>query len=134
MKLRTTLKGFSDQALIEGGADAERRARDELRREQRLRIAMTSGKPELPRSDLAPAHLGLLEHTPTGEYYAVSLGEQYGEKLDTFAAFYIDRNGDPVFLERPASGPKSRAELAEQQAAREERRNQPRPRPVWMSR
>ena len=92
--------------------DAERQAQAELNRERRTRVAMTSGQPELPRSDLAPAHLSLLEHTPTGEFYAVCRGEQYGETHDRFDAFYIDRNGDPVFLERPSSGPKSRAELA----------------------
>jgi hypothetical protein len=81
VKLR--LKGFSDQEIVEGGEDAQRRARDELRREQRLRVAMQSGWPELARADLIPAHLGLLEHTPTGDFYAVSRGEQYGEKFDT---------------------------------------------------
>jgi hypothetical protein len=102
VKLR--LRGFTDQELIEGGEPAQARARDELRREQRLRVAMSSGWPELPRSDLAPAHFGLLEHKPTGEFYSVSAGEQSGGTFDTAAAFYIDQAGDPVFLERPASG------------------------------
>ena len=129
MKLGVRLKGFSDQAIIEGGVDAERRAQAELTREQRVRVAMTSGRPELPRSELAAAHLSLLEHTPTGEFYAVCRGEQYGETHDRFDAFFVDRNGDPVFLEQPQSGPKSRAELEQQQVAREERRKQPKSRP-----
>jgi hypothetical protein len=119
VKLR--LKGFSDQEIVEGGEDAQRRARDELRREQRLRVAMQSGWPELARADLIPAHLGLLEHTPTGDFYAVSRGEQYGEKFDTAAAFYIDPTGAAVFLERPSSGPKTRAEL---EARRSRKANQ----------
>lgn len=134
MKLAARLKGFSDQELVEGGEDAQRRAQDDLNREQRLRVAMNSGWPELPRSDLAPAHLSLLEHTPTGEYFLISRGEQTGEKYDTAAAFYIDPNGDPVFLERPASGPKSKAELAQQRAEQEARRDAPKARPSWMTR
>jgi hypothetical protein len=111
LRLGARFRGFSDEQTIEGGVDAERRARDELRREQRVRVAMTSGHPELARADLAPAHLGLLEHKPSGEFYVVSRGEQYGEKFDTFAAFIVERDGDVTFLERPSSGPQSRAEL-----------------------
>ncbi len=114
MKLR--LRGFSDADIIEGGQDAERRARDDLRREQRLRVATQSGKSELPREELIAAHLGLLEHTPTGDFYVVSRGEQYGEKFDSFAAFFIAADGDVVFLETPASGPKTRAELEERRS------------------
>ena len=75
---------------------------------------MQSGKPELARSDLVPAHLGLLEHEPTGDFYAPSLAEQTGEQYDSFEAFIIERSGDVTFLERPASpGRRSRAELEE---------------------
>ena len=116
MKLGAKLKGFSDADLVEGGPDAERRARDDLRREQRVRIAMQSGKPELARSDLVPAHLGLLEHEPTGDFYSPSSAEQTGEQYDSFEAFIVERSGDVTFLERPASGAKSRAELIEKQA------------------
>ena len=116
MKLGAKLKGFSDAELVEGGPDAERRARDELRREQRVRIAMQSGKPELARSDLVPAHLGLLEHKPTGDFYSPSLAEQTGEQYDSFEAFLIERSGDVTFLERPASGAKSRQELEERRS------------------
>lgn len=133
VKLGARFRGFSDQELVEGGEAAQRRAQAELRREQRLHVAMTSGWPELRRSDLEPAHLGLLEHEPTGDFYAVTRGEQFGENYDTAAAFYIDPAGDAVFLERPASGAKSRAELEQAQARRAERRKQPRPRPTWMS-
>ena len=65
MKLAARLRGFSDQELVEGGEPAQRQAQADLNSEQRLRIAMTSGRPELPRSELAPAHLSLLEYMPT---------------------------------------------------------------------
>lgn len=129
MKLRGLR--FSDQELVEGGEDAERRARDEERRERLIRIAMSSGKPCLAAEELQPAHLSLLEHRETGEFFVVSRGEQDGEWAE-FAAYFIARDGSPVFLERPSSGPASRAELAEQQAEQEQRRNAPRPRPAWM--
>jgi len=124
-------RGFSDEALVEGGENVQRRAQADLNREVRLRVAMQSGKPELLRSDLKPAHLGLLEHVETGEVFAVSQGEQDGE-FHTFDAYFIGRDGSPVFLQRPASGPTSRAELDAQRAEQEARRNAPRPRPSWM--
>ena len=66
---------------------------------------MTSGWPELPRSELAPAHLGLLEHT-SGNFYVVCRGVQFGGQHDSAEAFYIDPNGEPVFLERPPTRPR----------------------------
>ena len=134
------LKGFSDAGEIEGEGTPEerkagqgRRQGEKLQRDQRERIAMQSGKPCLSASDLGPAHLGLLEHAPTGDYYRVSRGEQYGEQRDTFAAFIINRDGSVTFLERPSSGPQNRDELDQARADREARRAAPRPRPAWMN-
>ena len=114
MKLGARLRGFSDEELIEGGEPAEREARDKLRRDQRVRIAMMSGKPELPRSELVPARLpsrSVLEHTPSGEFFAPTSAEQNGTEHDSFDAFLIERSGDVTFLQRPQSGAQSRAEL-----------------------
>jgi hypothetical protein len=133
VKLATRLKGFSDQELVEGVEPAQSKAQEDLRREQRLRVAMQSGRPELPRSDLIPAHLSLLEHVPTGEFYGISRGEQYGASFDGFDAFFVDGNGDAVFLQHPSCGPRSRGELEEMRAAREARRAAPKPKPSWMT-
>jgi hypothetical protein len=91
--------GFSDAEIIEGGEDAERRARDELRRDQRVRIAMNSGKPEIARSRLRSARFGSVEDVETGTLYGISAGEHDGAH-DTFDAFAIAKDGSPIFLER----------------------------------
>ena len=68
MTRRLRVRGFSDESLIEGGEDAQRRARDDLRRDQRVRVVMNSDWPQLARDELRPAHLrGLLEHVQTGD-------------------------------------------------------------------
>lgn len=134
MTRRLRVRGFSDESLIEGGEPAQQRARDEYRHERRLRVAMNSEWPQLAGEDLQPAHAGLLEHRSSGDYYIVSRGEHDDPQFSTAVAYYFDVAGHVVFLERPASGPARRAELAEQQAEQEQRRNAPRPRPAWMQR
>jgi hypothetical protein len=129
MKLKPRLPGFSDTELVEDPA-AEQRARAELSRQQAIRVAMTSGLPEIARSDLQPAHLGLLEHSESGAFFRVSQGTHDDVNFLAADAFYMTHDG-PVFLEQPASGPKTRAELEQQQARRLERNSQPKPRPEW---
>jgi hypothetical protein len=99
VKLTTRLRGFSDQDLIEGGEPAQARARDEFRRDQRLRVAMNSGKPEIARARLAPARFGSVEDVETGTLYRISAAEHDGAN-DTFDAFAVAKSGDPIFLER----------------------------------
>jgi hypothetical protein len=130
------LKGFSDAGEIEGeGTPEERKAVQErqrgekLQRDQRERIAMNGRC--IARADLTDGPLGLLEDITDGAFYRVSNGEHTSE--DTFAAFTTAANGDIVFLEAPASGPRSRAELDQARADREARRAAPRPRPAWMN-
>ena len=97
-------------------AEARRRAeQDDRRRADRLRVAMSSGLPELSRDDLTFGRF--ITHEPTGEFFLVMAGEPAAHK-DAFDAWYVERTGDVTFLERPASGPKTRDELAAHRAAR----------------
>lgn len=77
---------------------------------------MNSGKPELAGAEFEAAHISrMLLHVPSGRYYVISQG-LHETDYETFDAFLIDRSGDVVFLEEPASGPKTRAELDELRA------------------
>ena len=92
MRLReTTLRPFAEAA-------DEPSQRVAHRREQRLRIAMRSAWPELPRRDLAFARFSI-RHVPTGVEYRVHRGE-VDAVYAPIAAYFIDGDGDVVFLER----------------------------------
>lgn len=80
-------------------AEARRRARDELRRSQRLEIARRAGLRELERDDLRARPFRLLEHRPTGERFRVFHGVADALYIGAVAAFYRDGD-DAVFLER----------------------------------
>jgi hypothetical protein len=84
---------------VEPTEDASRReARAAHRREQRLRVAMRSGWPELNRSDLIFTRY-TITHTPSGTVYRAMLGEVATGGPSPVAAYYVDAVGDPVFLE-----------------------------------
>ena len=82
------------------------------RREQRVAMEMRSNWPELARVDLKFGVL--IEHTPTGAFYRVMRGEVYGAGNDPVDAYFVNADGDAVFLQRPVKGsPQTRAELEE---------------------
>jgi len=72
------------------------RAREQHRRDQRLRIAMRSQVPELRRADLEPGRFGMVEHRD-GTRYRIKRGEV--DEHHCGAAYYLDQTGDVVFLE-----------------------------------
>ena len=105
---------LSDANKIEGDGRASEN------QQQRLRIAMRAGWPEIPRNRLKFGPRGLIEDTATGDFFGVYKGE-VDPQLCPVAAYYIAPAGDPVFLE-PPPGPRNRDELAAQRAAHEQRR------------
>jgi hypothetical protein len=54
-----------------------------------------------------------------------AVGGEVDPKHSSAVGFYLTAAGDPVYLERPARPPQNRAELEQQQAEREQRKNQP---------
>jgi len=103
--------------------ERQQRAAEELRREQRLRIAQKAGMAEIPRGELR--RFGpYLERAATGELFHVSRGEVFDQGHDVASAYYHDAGGGLVFLQRP-QGPQTRAEFEAQRAERERRRQMP---------
>ena len=94
---------------------------------------MRSGLEEIPRSNLEPFRFGTLEDTTTGTFYQPRRdGLIDFNYVKNAIAFYVDRAGLPVLLER-SNGPQTRAELEAREDEREQRRNAPKPRPAWMN-
>jgi hypothetical protein len=124
----------SDARFVTGTAQERQLARAEYRRQLRIAIAMRSGLPEIPRSDLSFLKFGLIEDLASGNFYHAVRGELDDPKHSSAVGFYLTASGDPVYLERPAGSPQNRAELEELQAAREQRKNAPKARPAWARR
>jgi hypothetical protein len=82
--------------MLGGSPEDLARAREQLRREHRLRIAMRSQIPELRRADIEPGRFGTVEHRD-GTRYRVKRGEVDERHCGT--AYYLDAAGDVVFLE-----------------------------------
>lgn len=99
---------------VEGSAEDRLRARAQLRREQRLAVARKAGWQELQASDMR-RYGPWLEHAPTGLLYRVAGGEIDAGYTDPVAAYYL-AGGEVVPLERPSSGPTTRAEVEERRA------------------
>jgi hypothetical protein len=124
--------GISDQRFVAGSEEEDRRrTRDEYRRQHALDLAAKSGLPEIPHQDLEPRPFAILEDRASGVFFVPIRGVVDDPKRSGATAFYLDPSGQPVYLQRPASGPKSRAELEQHRAEREARRAQPRPKPTW---
>jgi hypothetical protein len=91
-----SIGAFTDQA----DAHARTEARAEARRHERIAIAHRAGWPELPRR-----HLSVCPYTVTdqrdGSLYTINRGEVNVDSAN-ITAYYIDPNGDPVFLEERA--------------------------------
>lgn len=90
--------GHVHETSIAGDDAARRVAREQLRRDARMRIAMKAPWPELKRSDLEFGRY-TIRHVPTETLYKQMLGE-VGEQHCPAVAYYVDAAGDVVFLER----------------------------------
>ena len=78
---------------------AERTPRDELRRRQRERFAMSSGLPELNRSGLRFDRF-VVVHEPSGDQFRIYRGEISTGPTHPISAYFYDEAGGIVFLER----------------------------------
>jgi hypothetical protein len=123
MSVRMTIDP-SDPRFVTGTAQEQQQARAEYRRQLAIAIAMWSGLPEIPSSDLKLLRFGLIEDLASGNFY-FAVGGEVDPKHSSAVGFYLTAAGDPVYLERPARPPQNRAELEQQQAEREQRKNQP---------
>jgi hypothetical protein len=89
---------------------------------------MNSGLPEFARSDLTPRRFGILEDSD-GKWYRPHHGATDDPAHNpALVGFFIDRNGWPIYVERP-NGPASAAEFAARRAEREQRKASPKPKP-----
>ena len=101
--------------------EIERTERTDLetrRRDERLRLAMNGQWPEIPRGRLEFGRHHVAD-TATGEFFLVHGGD-IGAPTTPIVSYFVDSDGDPVFLE-PANPP-NRAELERRQAAKEQHR------------
>lgn len=96
MTLRSRI-GFAGSDLVTGDEESRRRAREDLRHQQRLYVAETSSWPRLDLADLR-FERHYVEHVPSGERYRIVRGE-VTDALYTPATAWCIREGDPVFLE-----------------------------------
>ena len=93
--IQSTFGVFENEELVAGDEESRRRARAELRVQQRERLAEHS---TWKRLDLANLRIGrFVEDTRTGERYRVYRGELDAQTLPV-VAWYISPTG-PVFLE-----------------------------------
>jgi hypothetical protein len=117
---------------VEGSEESRKEAREAWHRHRFVGQVMSSSLEELPRSDLSFGRFGIVEHVPTGRLFRLRRDGLIDlEFVPNAVAFYCDETGLPILLE-PAPGAATRAEAEQRQAAREARRNQPRPKPSWM--
>ncbi len=134
MTLRTML-GFSDEHLVEGTTDAQRRAFEEEVRRARIVAARRQERwTELEEVDLVRRGRVLVSAT-TDEMFQSYRGAAFAPGSASIMAdhatlyFYV-RDHELVFLERL---PRTWTEELERQAARERRRAAPKQRPAWMN-
>ena len=125
----------ADPRFVTGTTEQIAQARLEWHRQQALQAAMRSSLPEIPRSDLSFQKFGLIEHIGSGNFYRALRGVVDDPQYSPAVGYYIDEAGGlPVYLERPVSRPRDRAELEQMRAEREARRNAPKERPAWAKR
>ncbi len=103
--------GGPGDPLVVGDEVSRRRARAEHRRQLRLAEARRGKWEELRPGELARVSR-YLEHTPTGRLYQVHRGDITDTVHTPVIAYFIEpASNDVVYLERPTSGRKTRAEL-----------------------
>ena len=128
-----TLLDPTDPRYVTGSPENRKHARDEWHRARFAGQVMSSQLEEIPRAHITFLRFGQVEDTRTGTFYRRRRDQLPDLDHANAVAYFIDAAGTPVLLERP-TGPKNRAELEQQQAEREQRRNAPKPRPTWMNR
>lgn len=138
MSLRTLIRpvvDLADRRFAEGTEESRRQARQEaaeqIRVYQQHEAAMRSQLPEVPRGQIEFGKFGRVEIA--GEFYAVIRGHVDDPSRSPAVAWYVDEHGEIVWLERPPSGPRSRAELEQREAERAQREATPKPKPAWMT-
>jgi hypothetical protein len=72
--------------------------RDDLLRQQRLRIAHTSGWEEIPRAHIEHGRYNAVTDTRDGRTFGLVRG-LIDAQFTPATAYYIAETGDPVFLE-----------------------------------
>lgn len=138
MGITTMLRGerpvvdLNDPRLVTGSPEAQKEAREELRRHTFARKVMGSGRVEIPRAELDFQRFGIIEHvaSPHGDYYRATGGDP--DYLPNATAYYFAADGQPVLLAPVAESPRSRAERERIEQEREARRAVPPRKPAWM--
>ena len=115
---------FHDADEIEGTAASV--DREQVRRDQRLRLAMKSDWPEIPRDRLEFGRY-LVTDTGTNELYSLYHGEVEAQ-FTPVAAYFVNDEGDPVFLEIHAHARTVEALAAKREALEQARQERMKPR------
>ena len=139
MSLRTTFTrptiDLADRKFVEGTEEqrrqAQKEAAEQIRLHQQHELAMKSGLREVRRADVEWRRFGQVE--VAGEFFHVIRGQVSDPSRSSAVAWFVDAANEIVWLERPASGPRNRAELEQREAERERRRNAPKPKSSWMN-
>jgi hypothetical protein len=109
----------SDPRFVTGTQEQIAEVRREWYRQRFAAQVMRSNLEEIPRSDLASIHTGLLEDVRDGTFYRPRRDEVADlDHTPSAVAYFVDSRGNPILLERP-TGVKSRAELEQRRADRE---------------
>ena len=89
---------FENEALLTGDEESRRRAREDLRRQQRMHFAEGSSWPRLDFADLRFARLHV-EHMPSNQRYRIVRGEIADAIYAPAVTAWFIRDGEVVFLE-----------------------------------
>ena len=93
-----TVLGIANRELFEGDDETRRRAREDLRRQQRLRLAESSNWKRIDLADLEFKRF-LVTNARTGETLRIYRGEVLDAMHSPIVAWAIGRDG-PIFFER----------------------------------
>ena len=132
--MRSVPRDPTDPIFEVGSLEDREAARREWRLHRYIGEVMRSDLEEIPRSSLIFRRFGIVEDTTSSRLYRVrnDNGPVDLQYVPDAAAFYCDRNGVPVLLEKPP-GPQTVDELEEQRAKREKQRSAKKAKPSWMS-
>jgi hypothetical protein len=97
----------ADPRLVTGTPEQIDQARREFRRHQKLQIAMRSGLPEIPRSDLAFHKFGRIEDIASGNFFHAMRGKVTDPRHSPAVAYYVTEDATPIYVERPVGAPRT---------------------------